>query len=239
MLKALIFDVDGTLADTEEAHRAAFNAAFRDAGFTWNWSVSLYADLLEVSGGKERIRHYWQRLDPQAAAAADAGATIEALHARKNRHYDSRAGGGQLALRPGILRLIREAREAGLRLAIATTTTPSNVDALLRTPLGKDWRDLFSAVCDAGSAARKKPAPDVYHAVLAALALAPADCLAFEDSANGLYAARAAGIPTLVTPTAYTRGQCFDGALLRRDDLGEVDLAALRRLHAAPQLEES
>lgn len=239
MLKALIFDVDGTLADTEEAHRAAFNAAFRELGFTWNWSVALYMELLEVSGGKERIRHYWQRVDPQAAAAANAGATIEALHARKTQYYERRAGGGQLALRPGVLRLIHEAREAGLRLAIATTTTPSNIDALLRTPLGKDWRDLFSAVCDAGSAEVKKPAPDVYYAVLAALALAPADCLAFEDSANGLTAARAAGIPTLVTPTAYTRGQTFDGALLCLDDLGDITLAALRRLHAAPQLEES
>lgn len=255
MLKALIFDVDGTLADTEEAHRAAFNAAFREAGLPWHWSEALYADLLEVSGGKERLRHYWQLVDPKGAAAAHASATVDALHARKTRHYDSLAGSGQLALRPGILRLFKEAREGGLRLAIATTTTPSNIDALLRTPLGSDWRSLFSAVCGADSAARKKPAPDVYHAALAALALPAGDCLAVEDSANGLRAARAAGIPTLVTPTAYTRGQGFNGALLRLDHLGDpdhpleqpvpgttahwIDLAALRRLHAATQLEES
>jgi beta-phosphoglucomutase-like phosphatase (HAD superfamily) len=248
MLKALIFDVDGTLADTEEAHRAAFNAAFRDAGFTWNWSQTVYTDLLVVSGGKERIRHYWQLVDPVGAAAANAGASIAALHACKTRHYERLAGSGQLALRPGILRLIREAGAARLPLAIATTTTSANIDALLRTPLGSDWRALFRAVCDAGSAEVKKPAPDVYHAALAALALAPADCLAFEDSVNGLYAARAAGIPTLVTPTAYTRSQRFDGALLRLAHLGDpdhpvdpplpgmgqrwVDLAALRRWHA-------
>ena len=254
MLKALIFDVDGTLADTEEAHRAAFNAAFRDAGFKWHWSETIYTDLLEVSGGKERILHYWQLVDPHAAAAADAGITIDALHARKTRHYDLLAGSGQLALRPGILRLIREAEQARLPLAIATTTTPANIDALLRTPLGSNWRGLFSAVCDAGSAAVKKPAPDVYHAALAALALPPDACLAVEDSANGLDAARAAGVPTLVTPTAYTRGQRFDGALLHLDHLGDpdhpldqplpgtrrrwVDLAALRRWHAtATQLE--
>jgi HAD superfamily hydrolase (TIGR01509 family) len=232
MLKALIFDVDGTLADTEGAHRDAFNAAFRDAGVTWHWSEAMYTSLLEVSGGKERIRHYWQLVDPGAVAAPRAGAVIDAIHALKTRHYDRLAGEGRLALRPGILRLIREAQTARLPMAIATTTTPANVDALLRTPLGNDWRGLFSTVCDAGTAAAKKPAPDVYHAALAALSLPAADCLAFEDSANGLRAARAAGIPTLVTPTAYTRGQRFDGALLRLDHLGEADLAALRRWHA-------
>jgi HAD superfamily hydrolase (TIGR01509 family) len=237
MLKALIFDVDGTLADTEEAHRAAFNAAFREAGFDWCWSEALYTDLLEVSGGKERIRHYWQLVDPRGAAATDADAAIDAVHALKTRHYDQLAGEGRLVLRSGILRLLREARDAGLPLAIATTTTPANIDALLRSPLGKGWRALFGAVCDAATTAVKKPAPDVYHAALAALSLPAGDCLAFEDSANGLRAARAAGVPTLVTPTAYTRGQRFDGALLRLPDLGGVDLAALRRWHAGLHME--
>lgn len=255
MLKALIFDVDGTLADTEDAHRAAFNAAFREAGLDWYWSETEYAALLEVSGGKERIGHYWRQVDPRAAAAPQAGATIDAVHALKTRHYDRLAGNGQLALRPGILRLFEEARAARLPIAIATTTTPANIDALLRTPLGRHWRNRFSAVCDAATTAAKKPAPDVYHAALAALALPAAHCLAFEDSANGLLAALSAGIPTLVTPTAYTRGQCFDGALLCLAHLGDpdhpineavpgttkawVDLAALRRWHAATELEAS
>jgi beta-phosphoglucomutase-like phosphatase (HAD superfamily) len=248
MLKALIFDVDGTLADTEEAHRAAFNAAFRENGSTWNWSTALYTELLAVSGGKERIFRYWQQVDPAGAAMADAGATVAALHACKTRHYERLAGSGQLPLRPGILRLIREAGQARLPLAIATTTTSANIDALLRAPLGRDWRSLFSAVCDAGSAENKKPAPDVYHVALTELGLPAAECLAFEDSVNGVYAALTAGIPTLVTPTAYTRGQRFDGALLCLAHLGDpdypldqplpgtrqrwVDLAALRRLHA-------
>jgi beta-phosphoglucomutase-like phosphatase (HAD superfamily) len=143
MLNALIFDVDGTLADTEGVHRDAFNAAFREAGFDWHWSEAMYASLLEVSGGKERIRHYWQLVDPAGAAAPGAGAAIDDLHALKTRHYDRLAGEGQLALRPGILRLIREAQAARLPLAIATTTTPANIDALLRTPLGSGWRDMF------------------------------------------------------------------------------------------------
>ena len=237
MLKALIFDVDGTLADTEDAHREAFNAAFREAGLGWRWSEPMYARLLEIGGGKERLRHYWQLVDPRGACAPGANAVIDELHAIKTHHYDRLAGRGQLALRPGILHLIREARAARLPLAIATTTTPANIDALLRTPLGSGWRRLFGAVCDASTTSAKKPAPDVYHAVLAALSLPASECLAFEDSANGLHAARAAGIPTVVTPTAYTRGQCFTGALRCLPHLGEAGLALLRRWHAATQFE--
>lgn len=238
MLKALIFDVDGTLADTEDAHRIAFNAAFRDAGLAWHWSRAAYAGLLAVAGGKERIRAYWRhyrnKRDP-SADAVEADAIVDALHARKTLHYARLVEAGRLPLRPGILRLIHEAREGGVRLAIATTTTPANVDALLRAPLGKDWRALFAAVCDAGTVPDKKPAPDVYRAALAQLDLPAADCLALEDSANGLRAACAAGIPALVTPTGYTRGQDFDGALACLDHVG--DLAMLRRWHATTRQE--
>ena len=146
-----------------------------------------------------------------------------------------------------MLRLIREAHSAKVPMAIASTTTPANIDALLRAPLGSNWRTLFAAVCDASTVKNKKPAPDVYLAALEALALPAADCLAFEDSENGLRAARAAGIPTLVTPTPYTAGHRFDDALLVLPHLGDpdhpmsqhipgadqrwVDLAALRRWH--------
>ena len=249
MLKALIFDVDGTLADTESAHRAAFNAAFREVGLEWHWGESMYASLLDVTGGKERLQHYWRLVDPDHAGGPEAQASIAALHAIKTRHYDALVGAGQLALRPGILRLMHEARAARMPIAIATTTTPANVDALLRTPFGRDWRALFAAVCDGATPGEKKPAPDVYLATLAALGLPGAACIAFEDSANGLRAAAAAGIPTVITPTAYTRGQPFGAALIQLPHLGEpdqplahvipgaaqrwVDLAALRRWHGA------
>ena len=252
-MKALIFDVDGTLADTESAHRDAFNAAFREAGLNWHWDAPLYTRLLDVTGGKERLRHYWQQVDPLHAGGRRADTTIDAVHALKTRHYDALVGDGQLPLRPGILRLIRAAGEAGLPIAIATTTTPANVDALLRTPFGANWRALFACVCDATSAVNKKPAPDVYLAALAALGVQAADCIAFEDSHNGLQAARAAGIATVVTPTAYTRGQPFDGAMIELPHLGDpelplenpvpgleqrwVDLAALRRWHQATLLQ--
>lgn len=247
MLSALIFDVDGTLADTEAAHRDAFNAAFVDARLDWVWDEALYVSLLDVAGGKERMLHFWKKVDPEQAASHMAGATIDAVHGIKTRHYEAMVSGGRLALRPGILRLICEAHAARMPMAIASTTTSANIDALLRMPLGSTWRSLFSAVCDASTTAAKKPAPDVYLDALRALAL-PADaCLAFEDSEIGLCAARAAGIPTIVTPTAYTAGQRFDDALLVLPHLGDpdhplpqhlpganqrwTDLAALRQWH--------
>lgn len=247
MLRALIFDVDGTLADTETAHRHAFNAAFVEVGLDWHWDASLYAGLLAVAGGKERLLHYWNIIDPDESGGDKVQETINAVHAIKTQFYEALICDGKLSLRPGIGRLIREAQAAGMPMAIATTTTPANIDALLRSSLGKDWRQLFVAVCDASTITTKKPAPDVYLAALAALGLPGADCLAFEDSEIGLRAAVAAGIPTLITPSIYTSGQQFTEALLVLPHLGDpdqpmtqhipgadqrwVDLAALRRWH--------
>ena len=255
MLNALILDVDGTLADTETAHRESFNAAFLQSDLDWHWDEVVYTRLLLVAGGKERIAHYWQEVDPNRAGDSRTPQDIDRIHAIKTREYEQRVGGGQLALRPGMQRLIREAHEAGMPLAIATTTTPANVEALLSTPLGADWRKYFVAVCDASTPGLKKPAPDIYLAALAALGLPADQCLAFEDSENGLRAATAAGIPTLITPTAYTAMHDFAGALLVLPHLGDpempmaqrlpgtdqrwVDMAALRRWHAGQLFEAS
>ncbi len=246
-LKALIFDVDGTLADTESAHLGAFNAAFQEVGLDWHWSESMYTGLLDVTGGKERIFHYWNMVDPDHLAASKAGEIIAQIHNAKTRHYETLVSSGGLTLRTGIQRLISEAYAAQLPMAIATTTTSANIDVLLRTTLGTDWRKYFVAACDASSVDNKKPAPDVYLAALDALGLSGADCLAFEDSENGLRAARLAGIPTIITPSRYTRHQRFSEALQVLEHLGEpdqtispelcnasqdwVDLATLKRWH--------
>lgn len=248
-MRALIFDVDGTLADTETAHRDAFNAAFAEAGLDWHWDEALYADFLGVTGGKERMLHYWLRIDPEAARGAGAQALIDELHAAKTRHYTAYVASGAVPLRPGIRRLIDEATAAGIPLAIATTTTPVNLEALLSGPFGPDWRKRFVAVCDGATAPIKKPAPDVYYAALEQLGLGGAECLAIEDSYNGVRAATAAGIPTVVTTTAYTEREPFHGALVVLPNLGDpqqplahpapgmaqgwVDLATLRRWHEA------
>lgn len=232
-LRALIFDVDGTLADTESAHRAAFNAAFREAGLDWHWDEPHYAQLLDVAGGKERIGHFMG----QAGLGLEGEARerlISSLHARKTLAYARQARSGGIALRPGVQALIEAAPRHGLRLAIATTTTPANIGALLEPHFGAQWADRFEVIEDGQSAALKKPHPQVYLQALARLELEAAQCLAFEDSAHGLRAARAAGIATVVTPTRFTSGQDFSPALRQLPDLLGVTVADLRHWHDCP-----
>lgn len=237
MLNALIFDVDGTLADTEHAHLVAFNAAFAAEGLDWRWDEALYTRLLEVSGGKERIRHYWQHVHPerQDIDGTELDALIERLHETKTAYYEEAVRQGQVQLRPGVLALVEEARRAGLRLAIATTTSPVNIAALLRSAMGPDWRLAFDVVEDASTAPRKKPHPQVYLQTLQRLGLPAQRCLAFEDSANGLQAARAAGLATVVTPNTFTAHHDFSGALRILASLAEVTLANLQSWHAGLQ----
>lgn len=225
-LQALIFDVDGTLADTErDGHRVAFNLAFAEAGLDWDWSVDLYADLLSVTGGKERIRYYLQRYRPEFRVPDDAGldAFVADLHARKTRHYLELLESGGIPLRPGVARLLAEARAAGMRLGIATTTTPENVEVLLRTALGDEALEWFEVVAAGDIVPAKKPAPDIYAYALDAMRLSAEDCLALEDSQHGLAAALGAGCRTLVTVNEYTRNQDFSGAWAVTEHLGEPD----------------
>lgn len=234
MLKALIFDVDGTLADTESAHCAAFNQAFAQFGLGWHWDDALYTDLLKVAGGKERILHYIKTAQPDLSAFSTLGfeASLTRLFELKTEAYVRSVNAGAVELRPGVLQLIAQAQAAGLTLAIATTTSPPNVAALLGRALGPRWRQQFAAVGDGASAKVKKPDPQVYWQVLEALQLPAAQCLALEDSGNGLRAARAAGIPTLITPTRYTAHDDFAAALRVVRDLSQVELAQLRHWHA-------
>jgi HAD superfamily hydrolase (TIGR01509 family) len=222
-LQALIFDVDGTLADTErDGHRVAFNAAFAEAGLDWHWSVELYGQLLAITGGKERIRHFVATCQPPLPPGEDLNALIARLHQAKTRHYTALLAQGGIPLRPGVKRLLQEARAAGIRLAIATTTTPENVTALLEhtLPESLSW---FEVIAAGDIVPAKKPAPDIYFYTLEQMGLPPQACLAFEDSENGLRSAQQAGIPTVVTVNDYTRDQDFSGAALVLDHLGEPE----------------
>lgn len=232
-LQALVFDVDGTLADTErDGHRPAFNAAFAAAGLDWHWDVDLYGGLLAVTGGKERIRHFCARHDPQFLDRPDAEQAIAQLHAAKTQRYVRYVQAGRIGLRPGVARLVAEAREAGIRLAIATTTNPDNVTALLEADLGRRAPGWFEVIGAGDVVPRKKPAPDIYHWVLGRLGLAPQECLAIEDSAVGLHAATAAGLPTVVTRSPYTARDDTAGALAVLADLTDTTLADLTDLHS-------
>lgn len=230
MLKALIFDVDGTMADTERAHMAAFNQAFAQEGLGWVWDEALYTELLNVSGGKERIAHYWQQVnaDIKAMDGMALTDTIERIHQLKTVAYEQAVKSGEVALRPGVLRLMTQAHEAGFALAIATTTSPVNIAALLRQHLGAEWASLFIVIEDASTAPHKKPHPQVYLQTLQRLGLEAHEALAFEDSANGLRAATAAGLRTIVTPNAFTAHHDFTGALRIVPDLSQISLTELR-----------
>lgn len=228
MNKAIIFDVDGTLSETEETHRRAFNRAFEQAGLSWHWDSHLYNELLGVTGGKERIRHYIDSHDAGGAPGDKIDGFIADLHREKTAAYTSMIASGDVPLRPGIRELIQDAQAQGFRLAIATTTTPANVDALLAATLGSN--DLFEVICAGDSVPNKKPAPDVYLDALRQLDLPANDCVAIEDSRNGLLSACAAGIHTVVTPGMYTADHNFDEAALVIGDLAAIDFGAIYEL---------
>jgi beta-phosphoglucomutase-like phosphatase (HAD superfamily) len=233
MLKALLFDVDGTLADTErDGHRPAFNAAFREYGLDWDWDVALYGELLVVTGGKERMKYYVERFRPDYAKPADFEDLVAGLHKAKTRHYTRMLAEGGIPLRPGVKRLLLEARAAGLTLAVATTTTPENVTALLRHSLAEDGPDWFAVIAAGDIVPAKKPAPDIYLWALEQLGLSAEECLAFEDSENGILASRGAGLRTVVTVNDYTLDHDFQGALAVLSDLGGPG-APYRRLDEA------
>ncbi|WP_049820458.1 HAD family hydrolase [Bradyrhizobium japonicum] len=219
---ALIFDVDGTLAETEELHRQAFNHAFARHGLDWQWGRAVYKELLRVTGGKERMRAYHARL-PIAPPLPDAD--IVALHRIKTAHYAELVETGCCRLRPGVIELLAAAKARGQRLAIATTTSHGNIDALLSQALGARWPAEFDAIVAGDDVRHKKPAPDVYLETLARLQLGAAGCVAIEDSANGLIAASRAGIPVLITRSMFFRDEDFSAARFVLDDLSELDAA--------------
>ena len=231
-LQALIFDVDGTLADTEAAHLAAFNSAFAEDSRDWRWDEKQYTELLEISGGKERILHYWKQVQPDLV---DIGRgvqdTVARLHELKTSYYEKAVQEGAVQLRAGVLALIESAHAAGLKLAIATTTSPVNIAALLRKAMGENWQSTFAVIEDASTAPNKKPHPQVYLQTLERLGLPASACIAFEDSANGLQAARAAGLPVLITPNGFTAHHDFAGALKVLPSLEGVTLADVQAWH--------
>lgn len=209
--RALIFDVDGTLVETEELHRAAFNRAFAEAGLGIAWDRQTYGRLLSTTGGRRRILRYFSE---SGLPASDELAGR--LHLGKNRYYAEAVASG-VELRPGVAELMSRARREGVKLAIATTTSRANVEVLLAT-VGLPPIDVVVAGEDVTNL---KPDPEAYGLALARLRLAPHEALAIEDSANGLMSALAAGLRTIITPSFYTQRDGFEGATAVLPDLAD------------------
>ncbi|NOJ50265.1 HAD family hydrolase [Bradyrhizobium archetypum] len=217
--RAIMFDVDGTMAETEEFHRRAFNEAFSYFDLPWSWDVATYGKLLRIAGGRERIRYFWKSL---AEGFDLSDGHINELHRFKTRRYAELIASGACGLRPGVADLILRARDGRLRLAIVTTTSRDNIDALLKQNLGPDWNRDFDVIVAGEDVPNKKPEPDAYHAALEALGLPAVSCLAIEDSRNGLVAAASAGVPVLITRSLYFRDDDFTGAASVTDNLTDL-----------------
>jgi HAD superfamily hydrolase (TIGR01509 family) len=231
-IEVLIFDVDGTLADTEEAHRCAFNEAFVRHGLAWNWSRAAYAHWLKITGGKERLTAFIDSMQLPFAERQSLNGRIAELHKSKTEIYARLIRSGQVPLRDGVGRLLDEADRAGIRLAIASTTTRDNIDALISTNLGERALERFSVIGAGDAVQRKKPAPDIYEFVLRALGASAAECVAIEDSSHGLTAAKGAALFTVVTPSPWTRGEDFSAADVLLASLGLWDRPLMELEHA-------
>ena len=213
-IKALLWDVDGTLAETErDGHRVAFNLAFADFGLPWCWDEAHYGDLLKITGGRERLLHDMKQRSDAPPTADEREALARRVHARKNEHYAALLRDSRLPLRGGVRALMTECRERGVRMGITTTTSRVNVEALLGVALGAHWQAGFDTVVCGEDVQRKKPDPEVYRRALDELGIGPLDAVALEDSPGGVAAARAADIPVVVTRSAYFARATIEGAI--------------------------
>lgn len=224
-IKGLIFDVDGTIADTEEIHRQAFNQTFQEFNLSWYWSVEDYHDLLSISGGKERFKKCLNEDIELKNKIENPGIFIQELHRRKSENYRSMLASDDIQLRPGIIRLINEARDKGIQLGIATSSSTANLNTLINKTLDLEPEEIFSAIVSGDIVTDKKPSPVVYQCALAELGLSADVCIAIEDTSNGNQAALNSGLCTIITTHTYTRHDNFDGASLVLDNLGEPDHA--------------
>ena len=245
-LRAVLWDVDGTLAETErDGHLVAFNATFEESGLPWRWSEQRYAGLLRVAGGFERLLHFLDSEPLAPRSELERQSLARRLHRRKNELYVQRVERGAVALRPGVRELMDDCTRAGVALAIVTTTSRGNAEALLRVTLGDAWRPLFASVVCAEDAPRKKPDPEAYRTALERLGLEPHEAIAIEDSPAGLESACAADVPVMLVRSRFFDDAAAHAAVAAGPSLGStvgwtpeptapsgrIDLAQLRAWH--------
>jgi HAD superfamily hydrolase (TIGR01509 family) len=241
-LRALIFDCDGVLADTErDGHRVAFNRAFAKKGYSIEWDVQLYKELLKIAGGKERMRHYFDQTGwPEDVRDKDN--LIKELHKLKTDLYMQIIESGELPLRPGVARLVDEAIAEGVSLAVCSTSNELAVNLLVEKLLGRQRRAKFDLILAGDVVSKKKPDPQIYNLAIERLGLEAAECVVIEDSRNGLLAAKAAGMCCIITANGYTEDEDFTEADIVVPELGDppnvqVNLETIRSIMSRPRLD--
>ena len=231
-MQALIFDCDGVLVDTErDGHRVAFNQGFAQAGLDATWDTEVYGELLQIAGGKERMRHYFEHQGWPDSAGEDKDAFLAELHKTKTEIFSNLIAGGELPLRSGVLRLVDEAIDAGVRLGVCTTSNPKSIDSVLNL-MGSERKSRFEFVLAGDIVSRKKPDPEIYELARSKLDLPASECIVIEDSRNGLLAAVGAGLPCFITTSTYTVNEDFSGAVGIVPALGDLpnDVVSLEQL---------
>jgi HAD superfamily hydrolase (TIGR01509 family) len=221
-LQALLFDVDGTIADTEELHRMSYNQAFLKSHVDWHWGPEIYAELLSVSGGLDRLVAYLERLNPPPEEKARLLHLIPYIHRTKTEEYGRRLDEGQIYVRPGVVRLFEEATAAGVKIGCVSSSAWKNVSTLLAKAFRSSSAMQIDAIVGAEMVPRRKPAPDVYALLVSMLRVPAEACVAFEDSENGVIAARTAGLCVVATPSRWTVSQDFSRANLVLSSLGDT-----------------
>lgn len=222
VMKAIIFDCDGVLADTErDGHRVAFNKAFANKGFAVEWGVELYGKLLEVSGGKERMKHYFDS-HGWPPGVADKDALIKELHKLKTDFFLQIIESGELPLRSGVARFVDEAIAADVTLVVCSTSHERAVNLVVEKLLGSERKARFSAILAGDVVSKKKPDPEIYNLASERLKLEPSECVVIEDNRNGLLSAKAAGMYCVITTNCYTKGEDFTEADLVVSELGDL-----------------
>lgn len=234
-LKALVFDCDGVLAETEkDGHRVSFNKAFREENINVEWDVEEYGRLLSVAGGKERMRHYFNN---KGEGFSDE--YINKLHKLKTEIYMEMCAKGELPIRTGVKRLIKEAHDEGLILSVCSTSNHKSVVSLMKAIMGNEYFGWFEGGIFAGDIVKsKKPSPDIYNLMKDKFGLSGRECFVVEDSRNGLLAAINAGMNCVVTVSHYFTGEDFKEADLVVSSLGDPDQADIEIYQGSPHISE-
>jgi HAD superfamily hydrolase (TIGR01509 family) len=223
-LGAIIFDVDGTIADTEALHLRAFNHAFEAAGLDWRWDDAAYDQMLRIEGGLARLRAWVETHRPRDLAWAEADGALTRIHAAKSEFYLRTLENEGLPLRPGIARLIHEARSQGIALGVCTASSRLNFEALILNAMGFEALEWFGAIVTGDDVDAAKPDPEGFAAVCARLGVAPSAAVAVESSPHGVAAARAAGLTVIACPLRGSQPEDLAGAALVLSDLGDPGL---------------